>query len=166
MGGEPPTPAASGTRSTAHDSHRAARCRRKQLSLAQHSAYFLSMQDDDLNDLRELWTSPAGRFQLHSIEAAGGLLPFDAQHQQAVLIEDDALAQRVIARMLDAGVPVVRIPAPCLVDQCPQRPVRDSLCAQHLAEYEAAQEHRQRQGLTRLEPQSWAEAHRRSRKRR
>ena len=122
---------------------------------------------DDLDDLRELWTSPPGRFQLLGAETGeGGLLPFDTHHQQAVLIEDDALAQRVVARMLDAGVPIVRMPATCLIDQCGQSVVRERLCAQHLLEYEAAQEQRLHQGLAELDPRAWAEAQRRSRKRR
>ena len=125
------------------------------------------MRDDDLADLRELWTSQPGRFQLHSTGAGDrGLLPFDTQHQQAVLIDDDVLAERVIALMLDAGVPIVHIPAACLIDQCRESVVRDDLCAQHLHDYEVAQQQRESQGLTKLEPGPWAEAHRRSRKRR
>jgi hypothetical protein len=115
---------------------------------------------DDLDALRDLWTSPVGRFQLlgSTDPEDRGLLPFDTRDQQAVLIEDDALNERVIALMLAAGVPVVRIPPPCLINDCRQGPLRDGLCLQHLQEYEAAQEQRQRHGLTKLKPRAWADA--------
>jgi hypothetical protein len=94
-----------------------------------------------------------GTVPAHSTEAGGGgLLPFDAQHQLVVVIDDDVLAERVIALMLDAGVPVVLSPSACLIGQCRESVVREDLCAQHLHEYAVDQDQRERQGLTSWNP--------------
>src|ERR1700761_4188683 len=98
------------------------------------------MLEDELEDLRELWTSAPGRFQLVDVRSEhGSLLPYDLHHEQAVLIEDDELHQRVVELMIGAGVPVVRMPVLCLVSECREGAVRPDLCGRHAQEYEAAQ---------------------------
>jgi hypothetical protein len=63
-------------------------------SVARHIAFSVPDDDDDFEELRELWTATPGRFELHATEAGdGGLQPFDTQPQQAILIDDDVLAQ-------------------------------------------------------------------------
>jgi len=65
----------------------------------------------DLAYFEHMWTSPPGRYALVRVEQdeeAVGLLPLGLAAKAVVLIdEDDPLADAVVQRMVEAGVPVL-----------------------------------------------------------
>jgi hypothetical protein len=61
-----------------------------------------------IDEYRELWTHPGGRYALWPVpNAPGQYVIIDQELSQAVLIEDEDTAAAVVARMLKASVPVL-----------------------------------------------------------
>ncbi|GAA3248507.1 hypothetical protein ACFO1B_39480 [Dactylosporangium siamense] len=66
-----------------------------------------------IDEFSALWTPPFDRYGLFRVHETGGYLVASFEHRAVTLICDDDLAEAVVRRMLEAGVPIVDdFPAP------------------------------------------------------
>ena len=122
--------------------------------------------DQDLEQFRELWTAPAGTYEVVAFDDGEALLPCQIDPPAGIVIEDSMLNALVCQRMIEAGAPVRRLRAACAVGGCLEDVIGEGLCATHVQPFRAAQATRERDGLAPLDPRSWADAEHRMRKRR
>lgn len=69
------------------------------------------MKSKDLEELRELWEDKTGRYVLIQSERGSTdpttCVAYDLQTQTGLVIEDDDLADEVMAKMAASGVPML-----------------------------------------------------------
>lgn len=66
----------------------------------------------DPKSLEYLWSTPGRRYALARCAPGNDsdLMPFDTETRCAILIEDNELAEYVVRRMLEAGLPTIDPP--------------------------------------------------------